>query len=424
MDIFQKCDTDQGNFGTLRAAGDRCFTRPTLSPKPGRIMQSDGKPLIMWSVNNYLGLANHPEVQKVAEETIRTYGVSAPMGSRMMSGTTEHHLAFEEALAEFSQKEAAYLFNYGYMGVLGIVSALVGKKDIVIMDKLAHACIVDAAFLSQATVRVFRHNNPDSLESILKRLNHSDEGGVMIITEGVYGMTGDLAPLPDIVALKNKYKARLFIDDAHGCGVIGEKGRGTADHFGVQDDIDIYFGTFAKSFAGIGGFGASFKNVIEWIGYNARTQVFAKSLPMIYVKTMQKMLELIESGDALRSQLWKTSNALKEGLKNAGYFIGPGHSPICSVFLPLHGSTVEEIAGRTVSFLRKAGVFVSIVAYPVIPMGLCMFRLIPTVEHLPEDVETTVQQFIAMRDALKLDMSFNATDLEKIQQLYGKNVVI
>ncbi len=419
MDIFSKCNTTEGNFGDLRAQGDRFFTRPTLSPNTGRTTVFNNNTCIMWSANNYLGLANNPEVQEVANQAVQEYGVSNPMGSRMMSGTTEHHLAFERALAEFSRKESAYLFNYGYMGVLGVIAAIATKQDIIVMDKLAHSCIIDGAFLSQATIRIFRHNNMNSLESILKRIPQDGSQGTLIVTEGVYGMTGDLAPLGDIVALKKQYNARLFVDDAHGCGVMGAQGRGTADHLGVQEDVDIYFGTFAKSFAGIGGFAASLKNVIEWIGYNARTQVFAKSLPMIYVATMRKMLELIIEGGDLREKVWKTSNTLKKGLRNAGFFVGPGESPICSVFLPLHSRDLVELAQNCMRFLRDEGIFVSVVAYPVIPLGLCMFRLIPTTEHTSEDVEETVRKFTHMRDTLKLDLNLEKDDRTKLEQLYG-----
>ncbi|MDA3947965.1 MAG: aminotransferase class I/II-fold pyridoxal phosphate-dependent enzyme [Spirochaeta sp.] len=338
-DLFAKCHTDGGYFGKMRVMGDDEYTRPVLPPNPNRHMQFKGKEHIMWSVNNYLGLANHPDVLKVAHDTIDEFGVSSPMGSRMMSGNTDYHLSFERELAEHAEKEASFLFNYGYMGVIGTIQSLVGKDDTVVMDKLDHACIVDGAFQAQALngaqLRIFKHNNMDNLEQVLKRVNRDRTGGVMIVTEGVYGMTGDLAPLADIAVLARKYDARIFIDDAHGWGTMGPEGKGTAAHFGVQDEIDIYFGTFAKSFASIGGFSASDKAVTDWIAYNARTQVFAKSLPMVYVQTLRKTFELVKAGEDRRTKMWARSNELKNGLKELGFYVGPGESMICSVFVPL-----------------------------------------------------------------------------------------
>jgi glycine C-acetyltransferase len=288
------------------------------------------------------------------------------------------------------------------------------------MDKLSHASIVDAAFLAQAKVMVYKHNKPDSLEMVLKRINRDRKGGVLIVGEGVYGMTGDLANLKDICGLARKYDARVFIDDAHGWGVMGEKGRGTADHFGVQDQIDLYFGTFAKAFASIGGFTASAANVINWIRYNARTQVFAKSLPMVYVKSLQKTFELVRKADKNRERMWKISNDLKKGLEDLGYFIGYSGSPICPVFIPIENGSVEKTGMLTVKYLRDNGVFVSGVMYPVIPIGLLMYRLIPTAAHIPEDVDRTIEAFRKMRDELGLDISMDPEARAKIDKVYGK----
>ncbi len=419
MDLFEKCTTDGGYFGTLRAKGDTFYTRPVLEPYPGARMVYNGEEKIMWSVNNYLGLVGNEEINRVAREALDEYGISSPMGARMMSGNTTHHIDFEQQLADFAQKEASIVYNYGYLGVIGTINSLTEQNDIVILDKLAHACIVDGAQLSQAQLRVFRHNDMDNLESVLKRVNRERKGGVLIVTEGTYGMTGDMARLPEICDLKEKYDARLFIDDAHGVGVLGENGRGTADYFGVQDRIDIFFGTFAKSFAAIGGFSASRRDVIDWIAYNARTQVFAKSLPMIYVKAMQKALEMVIDGDERRARLWENSRALKSGLENLGYFIGPGESPICSVFVPLRDGDVHEVGGKMVYYLRENGVFVSAVIYPVIPLGLCMFRMIPTTAHTDEDVQTTISVFRKMRDELGLDLSMDGEDRRKVAKVYG-----
>lgn len=422
-DIFAKCETDGGYFGVMRASGDDDFTRPMLPANPGRIMSFKGRDHIMWSINNYLGLANHPEVIDVAHSTIDQFGVSSPMGSRMMSGNSEYHQAFERELAAFTQKEAAFVFNYGYMGVMGTIQALAGKDDVIVMDKLAHACIVDGAILAQAMngaqLRVFKHNNMESLESVLKRVNRDRKGGVLILTEGVYGMTGDLANLRDIAELARRYDARIYVDDAHGWGTMGAHGRGTADHFGVQDEIDIYFGTFAKSFASIGGFSASSRAVIDWIAYNARTQVFAKSLPLVYVQTLRKTFDLVQAADDRRATMWDNSNALKTGLRNLGFEVGPGEAPICSVFVPVGERPLEEVGRATAGFLRQHGVFVTAIAYPVIPLGLLMFRMIPTAMHREEDVVRTVEVFGRMRDELGLRLTMNEDEQSKLRKVFG-----
>jgi glycine C-acetyltransferase len=422
-DLFAKCHTDGGYFGKMRAMGDDEFTRPLLPPNPARHMEFKGKEHIMWSVNNYLGLANHPDVLDVARKTIDDFGVSSPMGSRMMSGNTEYHLAFERELAEHAEKEASFLFNYGYMGVIGTIQALVGKEDVIVMDKLDHACIVDGAFQAQAMngaqLRVFKHNSMDNLEQVLKRVNRDRKGGVMIVTEGVYGMTGDLAPLKDIATLARKYDARIFIDDAHGWGTMGPDGKGTAAHFGVQDEIDIYFGTFAKAFASIGGFSASDKAVTDWIAYNARTQVFAKSLPMVYVQTLRKTFDLVKAADDRRAKMWARSNELKSGLKELGFYVGPGESMICSVFVPIGDESIERMAAAASGFLRQNGVFVTAIAYPVIPLGLLMFRMIPTAMHEEEDVQQTVAVFKHMRDNLGLRLSMTEDEDRMIRKVYG-----
>lgn len=420
MDIFDKCATDGGYFGNYRTSDDHYFTRPIFNSLPGPRMDFDGKEKIMWSVNNYLGLAGNQEVQKAAREALDKYSVSSPMGSRMMSGNTDEHIELERRLATFEQKEAAILFNYGYMGVLGTIDALTDGDDVIIMDKLAHACIVDSAMLSQAQFRVYRHNDMNSLELVLKHVNKQRKGGVLIVSEGTYGMTGDLAALPEMCDLKEKYDARLFIDDAHGVGVMGDSGMGTAEHFGVQDRIDVFFGTFAKAFASIGGFSASKKEVVDWIKFNARTQVFAKSLPMVYVKSLMKALSLIIEGDERRKILWDIAGRLRTGLQDLGYFIGAGDSPICSVFVPLGDRDLQVVGGSMVRYLRDNGVFVSGVIYPVIPMGLCMFRMIPTAAHSVEDVDATVEVFKNMREKLGLDLTMVESDLKKIAKVYGK----
>ncbi|PIE04574.1 MAG: hypothetical protein CSA76_03490 [Spirochaetales bacterium] len=266
-------------------------------------------------------------------------------------------------------------------------------------------------------VRFFRHNDMNDLESVLKSVNKDRKGGVMILSEGVYGMTGDLADLKGITTLARKYDARVFIDDAHGIGVMGEKGRGTADHQGVQKEIDIYFGTFAKTFASIGGFAATSTQVRDWIAYNARTQVFAKALPMPYVKSLQVALRLVQEGDERRRIMWERSNQLKDGLRNLGYHIGTGDSPICAVFTPV-GDNLEDVAMGMLSYLRKHGIFCTGVVWPVIPPGLVMFRMIPTTAHSEEDVQRTVDVFKKMRDDLKIQFPLGSSEISKIQKIF------
>jgi glycine C-acetyltransferase len=389
---------------------DNFFTQPVMDTPPGTVMKFHGKEQIIWSVNSYLGLAGNEEIKSVARDTLDEWSVSGPMGSRMMSGNTIHHIELEKQLAEFAQKEASILFNYGYLGVIGSIASILGPDDTIVMDKLAHACIIDSALMSRAQLRVYRHNDMESLENTLKRANKNRKGGVLILTEGVYGMTGDLAKLDEICALKEKYNARIFVDDAHGVGVVGDKGRGAADFFGVQDKVDLYFGTFAKAFASIGGFTAGDTDVIQWIRYNARTQIFAKSLPMIYVKSLEKTLELVINGDDRRKKCFENSRKLADGLRDLGYFIAKVDSPIVPVFLP----EGEEMATTMMAYLRERGVFISAVVYPVIPRGLALIRMIPTAAHTDEQINTTIEKFKEMRDELKLHLNMDPKVVHRI----------
>ena len=421
-DIFDKCATDGGYFGRLRAVKDRFFTLPVIDDIPGPHMKFQGRDNIMWSINNYIGLANDADIKAAAMEATETWSVSSPMGSRMMSGSTSEHMALEKSLAEHAQKEDSFLFNYGYMGVLGTVTALTGPDDTLIVDKLAHACIVDAALSSKSensgrtAVRFFRHNDMDDLEFVLKSVNKNRKGGLMILAEGVYGMTGDLANLNDITNLARRYDTRIFIDDAHGIGVLGEKGRGTASHLGVQEEIDIYFGTFAKAFASIGGYSATTSLVRDYIAYNARTQVFAKALPMLYVLSLKVALQKVIEGDERRRIMWQRSGELKDGLCELGYHIGTGESPICSVFVPI-GERLESIGMEMLTYLRKNDIFCTGIVWPVIPPGLMMFRMIPTSNHTQGDVAQTIEVFKGMRDNLKM-RALNSVELAKIAKIY------
>ena len=415
-DIFEKFGTADGYFGEFRASGDRYFTMPVMDSVPGKIMNFQGKDCLMWSINNYLGLAENEEIKQSAVEAAKVWGSSGPMGSRMMSGNTAEHIRLEEALADFAQKESSILFNYGYLGVIGTVSSIVGPDDIIIMDKLVHASIVDAAIgavSDRKNIRVFRHNDMASLEKRLQHAREKTKGGILILTEGVYGMTGDLARLDGITELKDKYGARLFVDDAHGTGVMGPNGRGTGEFFGVQDKVDLYFGTFAKAFASIGGFTASTKQAVEWIRYNARTQVFAKSLPMIYVKALQKTLALVENGGDRRAKLFDISKKLSTGLRDLGYYVGDVQSPLVPVFIP-EGNAA--IAMEWITYLRNKGIFVTGVTYPVIPKNYIMFRMVPTASHTDEDVARTIEAFRDLRDDRNIPLNY---DIAAISTIYG-----
>ena len=401
MDIFAKCDTDGGTFGQFRARGDHYFSRPILDTVPGPRMVFQGKECVMWSINSYLGLAGNEEVKAAAREAFEKYSTSGPMGSRLMTGNSTRHVALEEALADYCEKDAAVLFNYGYLGVLGTLASLVEKNDTIIIDKRSHSSMIDGTHLSRGNYRIFRHNDMNDLEKQLKKVNENRKGGVLVVTEGVFGMEGDLADLPGICALKDKYDARLFIDDAHGFGVMGKTGQGTAAYQGVQDKVDIYFGTFAKAFASIGGVSAGKKSVCEWILYNARTQVFAKTLPMVFVEALLKTLEIIRTDTSRRAKMWDVSRKLKKGLLELGYNVGDVPSPITPVYVPIAD---YNLAAMILMKLRSLGVFVTGVAYPVIPKGIILYRMIPTAAHSDEDIEITLNAFRKVRDDMKLDL--------------------
>ena len=401
MDVFEKCYSDGGYLGMFRVAKDKYFSRPLLSHYPGTEMEFNGIKTIIWSINNYLGLAQNEEIKKVSVEAAHEYGASAPMGSRMLTGNTTLHENLEKKLAEFEEKESAILFNYGYLGVLGTLSALVHRSDTIVIDKLSHACMIDGTFLAGGKYRFYKHNDMNDLEKQLKSARKLSRGGVLVVTEGVFGMRGDLANLPEICELKDTYGARLFVDDAHGCGVMGPNGKGTSDHFGVMDRVDLYFSTFAKSFAAIGGFTSGQEDVIRYIRYNARTQIFAKSLPMIYVKTVDKTLDIIRNNPAYRERLWEVATKLQAGLKELGFNLGDTASPITPVYVPAE----PEVAKNIIIYLReKQGVFVSGVMYPVVPKGIILLRMIPTAAHTDEHIEKTLSAFKALRDEFKLHL--------------------
>lgn len=401
MDVFDKCDGNMGPIGMYAKQAEGYYVFPKLEGEISNKMIFQGKERLVWSLNNYLGLANHPDVRKADADGAAEWGMAYPMGARAMSGQTKYHEELEEKLASFVKRESAYLLNYGYQGMVSIINAMVNRNDVIVYDSEAHACIIDGMRLHFGKRFVYPHNNMDNLERELKRATKIVEktgGGILLITEGVYGMAGDLGKLDEIVELKKKYNFRLFIDDAHGFGTMGPSGAGTDEHFGVQDEVDIYFGTFAKSMAGIGGFVAANKKVIKFLQYNMRSQIFAKSLPMPMVIGALKRLEMLKNEPEHRENLWKIVNALQSGLKKNGLNLGDAGSPVTPVIL---NGGVGEATQITYDLRENYNIFCSIVTYPVIPKGMILLRLIPTAVHTLEDVEYTVKAFAEVKRKLE-----------------------
>jgi len=359
-------------------------------------MKFRGNEVLTWSINNYLGLANHPEIRKIDADAAAEWGLASPMGARMMTGNTEYHERFEQQLAEFEKKEAGLLLNYGYQGVVSIIEGLVDRKDVIIYDSESHACIVDGVRLHLGKRFVYSHNDIAGLE---KQLNRAEKiiaetgGAILVVTEGVFGMSGNLGNLGEIAELKSKYQFRLFVDDAHGFGTMGESGAGTGEALGVQDEIDVYFSTFAKSMASIGGFVTGPKHVIEYFRFTLRSQIFAKSLPMPFVLGGLKRFEMLKEPEH-REKLWKIVNALQEGLKGRGFNLGTTRSPVTPVFL--EGEWWEG-ANMVRDLRNNYRIFCSCVVYPVIPKGKFMLRLIPTASHTLDDVKETIEAFEAVK---------------------------
>jgi len=400
MDIFSKLDVNKTPLGQFKEDGEGYFVYPKLEGPIGPRMQFNGKEVLTWSINNYLGLANLPEIREADAKGAEDWGLAYPMGSRLMSGHTSIHEKLERELAELEQKEDAFLLNYGYQGMVSVIDSLLDRYDVVIYDNEAHACIYDGTRLHMGHRLVFQHNNIEQLEERLKRatkLTQDTKGGILIVTEGVYGMSGDLAKLKEITALKEKYNFRILIDDAHGFGTMGEQGRGTADFLGVHDKIDLYFGTFAKSMAGIGAFVSGEKRIIDYLRYSLRSQIFAKSLPMPMVMGALKRLEYLRKGEQ-KAKLWKIVDALREGLIKIGFDLGNSASPVTPIIM--HGDTGEST--HMIYDLRETyGIFTSAVVYPVVPKGVILIRLIPTAAHSMEDVEYTVKAFKEVAEKLK-----------------------
>jgi glycine C-acetyltransferase len=402
-DIFEKLTRHKGPIGQHRDRAHGYFAFPKLEGEIGSRMKFRGKEMIVWSLNNYLGLANHPEVRKTDAEGAAAFGLASPMGARMMSGNSNQHEQLEKELSDFVGKEDTALLNYGYQGMLSIIDALCGRHDIIVYDAECHACIIDGLRLHAGHRYVFKHNDLIDFEKQVQRANALIEkqrgGGVLVITEGVFGMAGDQGKLKEIVALKSKYKFRVLLDDAHGFGTLGKTGAGAGEEQGVQDDIDLYFSTFAKSMASIGAFVSGEKDIVDYIRYNIRSQIYAKSLPMPFVLGNLKRLDLLRKNPSLKDKLWSNAEKLQTGLRKKGFDIGKTDSVVTPIYMK---GDIPEATAMVMDLRENYGVFCSIVVYPVIPKGHIIYRLIPTAIHTDQDIIATLEAFEATKK--KLDM--------------------
>jgi glycine C-acetyltransferase len=401
MDLFEKLKSNRGPLGSYAKEVHGYFTFPKLEGEIGPRMVFRGKECLNWSLNNYLGLANHPEVRKSDADGAAQFGNALPMGARMMSGNSDLHEQLERELADFEKKEDAILVNYGYQGIMSCIDALVDRHDVIVYDSESHACIIDGVRLHMGKRYVFPHNDMASLEVQLERatkLIADTNGSILVITEGVFGMSGDQGRLKDIVELKKKFQFRLLVDDAHGFGTMGKTGAGVSEEQDCMDGVDLYFGTFAKSMALIGGFIAGDQHVVEYLRYNMRSQIFAKALPMPLVVGALKRLELLKKNPELKDNLWKITNALQSKLRAEGFEIGKTESPVTPVFL---NGSIPEAANLIFDLRENYNIFCSMVVYPVVPKGIIMLRLIPTAVHTLEDVDYTINAFSSIKDKLK-----------------------
>ncbi len=400
-DIFEKLIKNQGPLGQHRERAHGYFAFPKLDGEIGNRMKFRGKDMIVWSLNNYLGLANHPEVRKADADATADYGLATPMGARMMSGNSNYHEQLEAELAAFEQKEDSILMNYGYQGIMSAIDALCGRHDVIVYDAESHACIIDGLRLHPGHRYVFKHNDVEDCDKQLERatalIEKQKTGGILVITEGVFGMAGDQGKLKEIVALKGKYDFRLLVDDAHGFGTLGETGAGAGEEQGCQDGIDLYFSTFAKSMASIGAFMAGPKVIIDYIRYNIRSQIFAKSLPMPFVIGNLKRLELLRNHRELKDKLWSNARKLQEGLKARGFDIGKTDSVVTPIYMK---GGVPEATAMVMDLRENYRIFCSIVVYPVIPKGHIIYRLIPTAVHTDIDIEETLKAFTETKEKL------------------------
>lgn len=400
-DLFDRIYDNMGPLGEHMSYADGYFMFPKLEGEIKSRMTFQGKEMISWSLNNYLGLGNHPEVREVDAQAAKNWGLSYPMGARMMSGNTDYHEQLERELAAFESKEKAVLLNYGYQGMLSTIDALLSRRDVVVYDSDCHACIYDGIRMHDGGRFAFKHNDIADFEIALERATkaaNKSGGGILVITEGVFGMRGEQGKLKEIAAFKEKYNFRLLVDDAHGIGTLGKTGAGTGEEQGVQDEIDVYFGTFAKSFASIGGFVAGKTEIMDFLRHNLRSQIFAKSLPMPLVIGNLKRLDMIRKHPELKEKLWENVHALQSGLKDRGFDIGNTNTCVTPVFLK---GDLNEATALVKDLRANYGIFCSIVIYPVIPRGIILLRLIPTAMHSLEDIEITLNAFSAIKDKLE-----------------------
>jgi len=402
MDLFEKLLSDEGPLGQYSFLDKdvNYYFFPKLEGQIQPRMKFKGKEVLAWSLNNYLGLANHPDIRQTDTEATAEWGLGYPMGARMMTGNSDHHDQLEQELADFVGKETGMLLNYGYQGIMSVIDALVDRKDVIVYDAECHACIIDALRMHLGKRYVFPHNDIEGCEKQLQRaekLAEEQGGGVLVITEGVFGMTGNTGKLDEIAALKKKYQFRLLVDDAHGFGTMGDTGAGTGEYYGIQDEIDVYFSTFAKSMASIGAFIAGDKNVVDHLRYKVRSQIFAKSLPMPLVIGGLKRLEMLRTMPELREKLWAIVNAIQDGFKSRGFNIGTTNSPVTPVVLK---GDVIEACNMVIDLRENYHIFCSMVVYPVVPKGMVILRIIPTAMHTLDDVELTLNAFDAIKSKL------------------------
>ena len=402
-DIFERLIKNYGPLGQYRKRAHGYFSFPKLEGDINSNMKFRGKEMIVWSLNNYLGLANHPEVRKADAEAVQKFGLALPMGARMMSGNSDFHEQLERELASFVSKEDSILLNYGYQGMVSLIDSLCSRHDIIVYDAENHACIIDGLRLHPGHRYVFKHNDIDDFEKQMQRATTLVEkqgcGGILVITEGVFGMAGDQGKLKEIAALKEKYEFRLLVDDAHGFGTLGKTGAGAGEEQDCQDKIDLYFSTFAKSMASIGAFVAGPTTIIDYVRYNIRSQIFAKSLPMPLVIGNLKRLELVRNHPEYKERLWKNALKLQKGLTDRGFNIGKTDSVVTPVYMV---GGVEEAAGMVMDLRENYGIFASIIVYPVIPKGHIIYRLIPSAIHTDADIERTLTAFEATKKKLDL----------------------
>jgi glycine C-acetyltransferase len=415
-DIFERLIQNYGPIGQHRERAHGYFAFPKLDGPIGSRMDFRGSEKIVWSLNNYLGLANHPEVRKADADASTEWGLAYPMGARMMSGNSNHHERLERELAAFVEKEDAILFNFGYQGIMSLIDVLCSRHDVIVYDAESHACIIDGLRLHPGQRFVFKHNDVDDCAKQLARaqalIDKQGRGGILLITEGVFGMAGDQGKLKEIAALRPKFDFRLLVDDAHGFGTLGRTGAGAGEEQGVQGEIDLYFSTFAKSMASIGAFVAGPKNILDYVRYNIRSQIFAKSLPMPLVIGNLKRLELLRNHPELKDRLWDVATKLQSGLRSRGFDIGKTDSVVTPIYMK---GGVEEATAMVMDLRENYNIFCSIVVYPVIPKGHIIYRLIPTAVHTDEDIRLTLEAF----DATKRKLDAGEYRVEAIPEMAG-----